>query len=145
MEEGDYEMVDETDANAVHSAKDDTEMETDEGPVVTFRNYIPTNELLKRNLRERASVPQTSKDVIAQLEKVASDAPNYETMDITPKKATWDLKRDIAPKLEKLERQTQLALIDLMRQKLSSTSTDMSRDIAYRSARDFAEDETEDE
>ncbi len=31
-----------------------------------------------------------------------------------PKKANWDLRRDVAPKLEKLERRTQRAMIKLM-------------------------------
>ena len=40
-------------------------------------------------------------------------------MSIAPKKANWDLRRDISKKLEKLERRTQRALIDLMRMFLS--------------------------
>ena len=31
-----------------------------------------------------------------------------------PKKANWDLRRDVAPKLEKLERRTQRAMIKIM-------------------------------
>ncbi len=32
-----------------------------------------------------------------------------------PKKANWDLRRDVAKKLEKLEKRTQRAMIELMR------------------------------
>ncbi len=35
---------------------------------------------------------------------------------LAPKKANWDLKREIAPKLEKLERRTQRAMIQLLQQ-----------------------------
>lgn len=35
---------------------------------------------------------------------------------IAPKKANWDLRRDVAKKLEKLERRTQRAIIELMRE-----------------------------
>lgn len=37
-------------------------------------------------------------------------------MNVAPKKANWDLRRDIAPKLAKLERRTQAAMIKLMQQ-----------------------------
>lgn len=37
------------------------------------------------------------------------------TFNLAPKKPNWDLKRDIAPKLEKLEKKTQRAIIAMMR------------------------------
>jgi coiled-coil domain-containing protein 12 len=33
---------------------------------------------------------------------------------MAPKKANWDLKRDIEPRLAKLERRTQRALVEIM-------------------------------
>jgi coiled-coil domain-containing protein 12 len=44
-----------------------------------------------------------------------------ESLDFTnlaPKKPDWDLKRDIAPKLEKLEKRTQKAIAELIRERL---------------------------
>ena len=35
-----------------------------------------------------------------------------------PRKPDWDLKRDIAPRLEKLERRTQRAIAELIRERL---------------------------
>ena len=35
-------------------------------------------------------------------------------MNVAPKKANWDLRRDIADKLVKLDRRTQAAMIKLM-------------------------------
>jgi coiled-coil domain-containing protein 12 len=35
-----------------------------------------------------------------------------------PKKINWDLKRDIQPKLDKLERRTQRAIVELLRERL---------------------------
>ncbi len=35
---------------------------------------------------------------------------------IAPKKANWDLKREVAPKLDKLERRTQRALVEIMQE-----------------------------
>jgi coiled-coil domain-containing protein 12 len=37
-------------------------------------------------------------------------------VNVAPKKANWDLKRDIEKKLEKLERRTQRALISIMQE-----------------------------
>ena len=37
-------------------------------------------------------------------------------MDLAPKKANWDLKRDVEAKLQRLERRTQNAMIELMRE-----------------------------
>jgi hypothetical protein len=42
-------------------------------------------------------------------------------MDIAPKKANWDLKRDVARKLARLERRTQRAVIELIRDKVEGT------------------------
>ena len=37
-------------------------------------------------------------------------------VNVAPKKPNWDLRRDVAKKLEKLERRTQRAMIQLMAQ-----------------------------
>jgi coiled-coil domain-containing protein 12 len=45
--------------------------------------------------------------------------PNVGDVDpsmLAPRRANWDLKRDVEPKLEKLERRTQRALVDIARE-----------------------------
>lgn len=37
---------------------------------------------------------------------------------LAPRKPDWDLKRDVAPKLDKLERRTQKAIAELIRERL---------------------------
>lgn len=37
-------------------------------------------------------------------------------INVAPKKANWDLRQDVAKKLEKLERRTQRALVQLMQE-----------------------------
>ena len=37
---------------------------------------------------------------------------------LAPRKVDWDLKRDISKKLEKLERRTQRAIVELIRKEL---------------------------
>jgi coiled-coil domain-containing protein 12 len=44
-------------------------------------------------------------------------------VNVAPKKANWDLRRDIAPKLAKLERKTQRAMIELMKQEQAAAET----------------------
>ena len=41
-------------------------------------------------------------------------------MNVAPKKPNWDLRRDVAKKLEKLERRTQRAIIELLQQEQRS-------------------------
>jgi coiled-coil domain-containing protein 12 len=37
-------------------------------------------------------------------------------VNVAPKKANWDLKRDIEKRLEKLERRTQRAIVEIMQE-----------------------------
>ena len=45
-------------------------------------------------------------------------APGINLASMAPKKVNWDLKRDIKGKLDKLERRTQRALVDLLKERL---------------------------
>ena len=40
-------------------------------------------------------------------------------MNIIPKKINWDLKRHIEPRLEKLRKRTQKAIVEILKEKLS--------------------------
>lgn len=42
-------------------------------------------------------------------------------INVAPKKANWDLRRDVAKKLEKLERRTQRALVAIMQEQQMQT------------------------
>jgi coiled-coil domain-containing protein 12 len=46
--------------------------------------------------------------------------PSY----ILPKKINWDLKKQIAPKLEKLKKRTQKAIVEMLREKFSKENND---------------------
>lgn len=45
------------------------------------------------------------------------------TITIIPKRPNWDLKRDLTPKLAILDKRTQLAIHDILREKLTSASS----------------------
>ena len=44
---------------------------------------------------------------------------------LAPRKPDWDLKRDVAKKLERLERQTQKAIAELIRERLKKGQEDL--------------------
>ena len=44
-----------------------------------------------------------------------------DSINVAPKKANWDLRRDVAKKLEKLERRTQRALVAIMQEQQKQT------------------------
>ena len=47
---------------------------------------------------------------------------------MAPKKINWDLKRDIQPKLDKLERRTQKLIVQLLKERLAKEADDAADD-----------------
>ena len=60
---------------------------------------------------------------------------------LAPRKPDWDLKRDIAPKLEKLERRTQRAIAELIRQRLQEEDLANAVSAGANAARNLADEE----
>ncbi|XP_041458979.1 coiled-coil domain-containing protein 12-like [Lytechinus variegatus] len=88
-----------------------------------FKNYKPEDESLQEHLVPQTEVPKVEEQVQDQL-KAAVAEPVVEEVDITnlaPRKPDWDLKRDVAKKLEKLERRTQRAIAELIRERLQNS------------------------
>ncbi len=71
------------------------------GPKVIFRNYQPTD----KSLQETSKLPRAGVVKPAIAAKVADDD---NVLNVIAKKANWDLKRDLQPKLQKLERRTEV-------------------------------------
>ncbi|XP_036123300.1 coiled-coil domain-containing protein 12 isoform X2 [Molossus molossus] len=85
-----------------------------------LRNYIPEDEDLKRRRVPQAKPVAVEEKVKEQLE-AAKPEPVIEEVDLAnlaPRKPDWDLKRDVAKKLEKLEKRTQRAIAELIRERL---------------------------
>lgn len=71
---------------------------------------------------------QVEKAVEDQL-KASSVKEIADELDITnlaPRKPDWDLKRDVAKKLEKLERRTQKSIAELIRERLKARQEDLA-------------------
>jgi coiled-coil domain-containing protein 12 len=110
--------------------------------VVKFRNYAPKDESLDKEAGEPASKKMRQNDEIEQQEEKHSeleralmeanvdaamateDAGFTATQEsgihfiAAPKKVNWDLKRDVAKKMNRLERRTQKAVVELLRLRL---------------------------
>ncbi|XP_066921207.1 coiled-coil domain-containing protein 12-like isoform X2 [Clytia hemisphaerica] len=88
--------------------------------ILKFRNYAPKDEQLKEKKVEKVKPIDAAEGLSEHLEK-AKDVKDIEEVNIAtlaPRKPDWDLKRDVAKKLDKLEKRTQKAIIELIRDRL---------------------------
>jgi len=93
-----------------------------------LRNYTPEDEELKERQVPKAKPISVEDKVKDQLE-AAIPEPIIEEVDLAnlaPRKPDWDLKRDVAKKLEKLERRTQKAIAELIRDRLKGSEEELA-------------------
>ncbi|XP_053182889.1 coiled-coil domain-containing protein 12 [Scomber japonicus] len=93
-----------------------------------LRNYAPEDEDLKQRQVPKAKPASVEDKVRDQLE-AANPEPIIEEVDLAnlaPRKPDWDLKRDVAKKLEKLERRTQRAIAELIRDRLRGSEEELA-------------------
>ncbi|XP_077993745.1 coiled-coil domain-containing protein 12-like [Glandiceps talaboti] len=93
-----------------------------------FKNYNPHHERLQESVAEQAK-PGKVEDYIKEQLDAAKPEPVVEEVDLinlAPRKPDWDLKRDVSKKFEKLERRTQRAIAELIRERLSSGKEDLA-------------------
>ncbi|GAA5903792.1 CCDC12/cwf18 family protein [Sporobolomyces salmoneus] len=96
----------------------------DKPEVFKFRNFDPETGLARKHARteeEETVEKQTdglADQVIAQDEQAR--AQELDLTNIQPKKANWDLKRDLERKLAKLKPKTELAISQLIRKRLQA-------------------------
>jgi coiled-coil domain-containing protein 12 len=104
-----------------------------------FRNYVPNDESIDQSetvheplsKRIKSNAPKDEEPPQSELEKALSQAKaetalnasgNYLTQEqdtgTVLKKVNWDLKRDISKKLQKLQRQTEKKIVELLRARL---------------------------
>ena len=96
-------------------------------PTVNFRNYTPADSLLEQGVSEEPPSKRSKTEEKSVLEKALEEAKaevptlgaaEQDVVAIAPKKINWDLKRDIQPKLDKLQKRTQRAIVELLRERL---------------------------
>eukprot|EP00039_Didymoeca_costata_P019438 m.337545 g.337545 ORF g.337545 m.337545 type:complete len:143 (+) comp18160_c0_seq1:71-499(+) len=100
-------------------------------PVIKFRNYKPTNEDLKEKVVVQEVVTEQPSIEMVVEKQLAEAAPDGDIVDesgqvdllnLAPRKIDWDLKRDLNAKLEKLQRRTNRAIAEILREKLGAES-----------------------
>ncbi|XP_003737127.1 coiled-coil domain-containing protein 12 [Galendromus occidentalis] len=99
-------------------------------PKPVFRTYRPNDENLQ-DLQIPDAQPERIEDKVKEtLSQEASVDLLDKEIDITtlaPLKPDWDLKRDIAGKLDKLGRRTKRAVAELIRERLRENKEDLAR------------------
>ncbi|XP_012283412.1 coiled-coil domain-containing protein 12 [Orussus abietinus] len=109
-------------------SKENKNEESPNLPKPKFRSYRPQDDGLKDRVIEDAKVGNVEAEVQDQL-SAANSKVVIEELDISnlaPRKPDWDLKRDVAKKLEKLERRTQKAIAELIRTRLKQGQYDLA-------------------
>lgn len=85
-------------------------------PVLRFRNYALVGvERIQHEKVEPATVREFE-EVKVDVDAALGEDPEEVLINVAPKKANWDLRRDIADKLARLDRRTQSAMVKLMQQ-----------------------------
>lgn len=119
---------------------------------VVFRNYAPNDKSLVKGVRNgdeeggsppkrqrvEGDKPMSSSSALenalleAKQEIAASNkalGKSTEDDNVTaPKKINWDLKRDIQDKLDKLEKRTQKAIVEMLKERLEKEATEEAED-----------------
>ncbi|XP_017480822.1 PREDICTED: coiled-coil domain-containing protein 12 [Rhagoletis zephyria] len=111
---------------AQKSDKDSYTKGTEELPRPIFRSYKPQNENTEGEVLDQEPSGDIEKAVEGQLELLNQPMiiDEIDIANLAPRKPDWDLKRDVSKKLERLERRTQKAIAELIRERLKKNQTD---------------------
>jgi coiled-coil domain-containing protein 12 len=82
---------------------------------IIFRNYVPTRASLRTRVAKGDGVPSKDAEVhLAEAKAKARALPSENTpVLVAPKRANWDLKRDVEKRMKKLAKRTQQAIAEL--------------------------------
>ncbi|KAK9471389.1 cwf18 pre-mRNA splicing factor-domain-containing protein [Dipodascopsis tothii] len=148
------------DGDAAARREDDSEI------VLSRRNYDPDSRAPIQGYLEPPSALGGEETLEAAAEKIAKDVltddpavkteegepevADDEELDITtlqPRRANWDLKRDLQDKLDVLERRTDVAINKLVKERLGPRAADavmdLNREVDATESREYGEAEAE--
>ncbi|MFH4976552.1 hypothetical protein AB6A40_003261 [Gnathostoma spinigerum] len=111
--------------SGVNERVDEGNMSTSEdAPKLKFRSYDPTATTLgaKVESKDLFAIDKLIEDQLADTEN-KSVVEEVSIATLAPRKVDWDLKRDIADRMAKLERRTERAIAELIRQRLAADKT----------------------
>ncbi|NXO45184.1 CCD12 protein, partial [Locustella ochotensis] len=108
--------------------REDEEEEPVRHREIKLRNYDPEDEELKKRKLPPAK-PASVEDTVKEQLEAAKPEPIIDEVDLAnlaPRKPDWDLKRDVSKKLEKLEKRTQRAIAELIRERLKGQEEELA-------------------
>ncbi|XP_063685480.1 coiled-coil domain-containing protein 12-like [Bolinopsis microptera] len=100
-----------------------------------FRCYKPHDNQLQGKQLEQVEATSIVSTVTGILDKATAQSTEVDLNTLAPRKANWDLKRDVEKKLSKLERRTKRAMAEMIREKLKA-----ERDIIAGAGQDEGND-----
>ena len=93
-------------------------------PKPIFRNYTPNNDTLKPGVLPKPDLINIEEQIKDQLENSKPEPLVEKEIDLAtlaPQKIDWDLKREAEKKLQILEKRTQLAIKELITERLQKS------------------------
>jgi coiled-coil domain-containing protein 12 len=81
---------------------------------VSFRAYVPKDIKLQKLKRTQPAVPDMVEDISKRVVTLTSKKEEEDILSLAPKKAAWDLQRDLEPKLEVLSNLTEKAVVKIL-------------------------------
>merc|ERR1719473_304770 len=102
------------------SDSSDSDDDDEDEVVLKFRNYNPVHKELKKFLMPRFSVSSELSWLDNELKRITESKFQLDEaiLNIAPKKANWDLKRDAKPKLELVQKMTERCILELIAEKV---------------------------
>jgi coiled-coil domain-containing protein 12 len=93
------------------------EEEVEATPVIKLRNYVPEDDSKFEHTKVAAAKGKAEdKLIVAEPAEEEEEADPEQGLTVAPTKANWDLKKDVEKKIRKLEKRTQKAMMELMRE-----------------------------
>jgi coiled-coil domain-containing protein 12 len=94
-----------------------SEVKTDEG-INDVKTNEPKQTLEEKEIHNEVQSKAKYYETVDILKEELSRLEAMEEVNIAPRKANWDLKQQIEKKMEKLNRRTQRAIVDILREKM---------------------------
>ncbi|KAL9891553.1 coiled-coil domain-containing protein 12 [Glossina fuscipes] len=89
-------------------------------PRPVFRSYKPQNDIINAEILPQEPTGDIEVAIESQMELLEQPmvVDEIDITDLAPRKPDWDLKRDVSKKLKRLERRTEKAITELIRERL---------------------------
>jgi coiled-coil domain-containing protein 12 len=118
-------------------------------PKPIFRNYTPKDDQLKPGVLPKPNLIEIENAIKDQLASGKPEPLIEKEIDLTtlaPQKIDWDLKRDVEKKLRLLEKRTQRAIVDLIKERLKKQkNTDFAELVSVGSKQENKQKEEDEE